>query len=1243
MENIPCDPDIKKWVSCSFEQLYDSLKTNSTGLYANEAEERLKKYGYNLIPEKKKHRLYKKLIIQFKNLFNVLLLIAALLSFITGWSANDTGSIQMGIAILGVVIISVLFNLFQEHRAERAVEAIRNLVPMNARVIRDGQTKQIPIKDIVPGDILSLEEGDKIPADARLLSSYEFSVDNSTLTGESEPQPRSTDISTPKDQIIECSNMVFAGTTVASGSATAVVIATAANTQFGKIVTIAQTIEEPPSPLQREIDYSAKINFGAAIGVGVLFLAIALFFLQLETSESVLFMIGVMISLVPEGLQITITLSLALSSLAMAKRNVIVKRLSSVETLGSATVICSDKTGTITTGQMTVRKIWIGGRTYNVTGEGYEPEGSIYSEGKNVNFSDQQDLSKLCHVAALDNKATLVPPLDRKKSRWTALGDSTDAAILVLAAKAGVQYKQLLKDNPRAGMIPFDSVRKMMTSIHKDSEGKVTAYVKGAGNEILSKCNTIYWDEKIVPLTNQLSKQILTEIDSLAGQAYRVLALAIRDLPIDQQKYDSASVENKLTFIGLVAIYDPPRHDVPSAVQKAQNAGIRIIMMTGDHELTAEAIARKVGIITSKSYVVITGYKLAEMSDEELNKILDVPDIVFARITPEQKLRIVCALKAKGETVAVTGDGANDAPALLEADIGIAMGITGTDVARESADMILMDDNFASIVNGVEQGRSVFDNLQKFNVYVFTHNWAELVSFIAFVLLQIPLPLAIVGILLIDLIIEIPPSLALTIEPPEPGIMERLPRKKENRLFNLKSLARSWYIGTFVGIIALIWCLYAWSQSGWSIGQPTITDNVAYLRGTTMIIVGIMAGQLGMLIATRTNIKSTFSVSLRHNKWLLIAIFVEFIILFAVVYIPFLNPIFNTIAIHPLEWIFLYSIVPLVIIFEEGRKFILRKYFLPASAVPVQHTTPSISGEFEIPIEKKVPLLPPFTERNKPIILSLTSQIGEENIAAISMNLARNNGSRLIVLRILNEQLKTSLDYSIERSLKDNAEESGIPCQYIDVRAPKTIESSAKETADKTRADTIIISVPRSVFYGGRHTAQFIKWIEKFSNKKIILISSPIKFIEPHHQSFRILIPVLHEFHEEPFNLTALLTAHSAIPDVDIIAAKVTEFPPNIQLYSRYYPESMTVKSREFSILRRPSVQKLKKSITPLTLFVQDISRGIANFVEERKIDMIIMQGDWSERKHGFLKKAEHKIVKKAQCSIIVTLTRPRT
>jgi len=1243
MENIPCKPDIKKWVSCSIEQLYISLKTSPEGLSTAEAEQRLQQHGCNVLPEKKKHHLYRKILTQLKNLFNILLIIAAILSFITGWTSNDMGSVQMGFAILGVVIISILFSLFQEHRAERAIEAIRTLVPMNAKVIRDGQTKQTPIANIVPGDILSLEEGDKVPADARILSSYEFTLDNSTLTGESEPQPRSANLNAGwKGEIIECSNLIFTGTTVASGLATAVVFATGTETQLGQIVTMTQTIEEPPSPLQRELDHTAKLNFGAAIGIGVLFLTIAFFILHLQISESLLFMIGVMISLVPEGLQITVTLSLALSSLAMSKRHVIVKRLSSVETLGSTTVICTDKTGTITTGQMTVRKIWMGGRIFDVTGEGYEPEGSIFLDGMKLAISDRTDLCKLCEVAALDNKATLLPPLDRRKSRWTAIGDTTDAALLVLAAKAGIQYKQALTQQPRVGMIPFESVRKMMTSVHKDSSGKLTAYVKGAGLEILSRCTSVYWNEQIVPLTKDLSAQINKQINSFARETYRVLALATRNLPSEPQKYDSATVENQLTLVGLVAIYDPPRHDVPNAVQKAQNAGIRIIMMTGDHELTAEAIARKVGIISSKSYVIMTGYKLAEISDEELSKVLDVPDIVFARITPDQKLRIVRILRSKGETVAVTGDGANDAPALLEADIGIAMGISGTDVARESADMVLLDDNFASIVSGIEEGRSVFDNLKKFNVYVFTHNWAELATFIAFVLLQTPLPLAVVGVLLIDLVLDIPPSLSLTLEPSEPGIMERPPRKKESRLFGIGSLARSGYIGTFIGIIALFWCFQAWSQTGWSIGHTTIANHAAYLKGTTVVIVGIMAGQLGMLIATRTNIRSTFTVSLRRNKWLLIAILADIMILVAIVYIPFFGPILNTVSLTPIEWLFLFSIVPIVILLEEGRKLILRTYILPAKAAPIRGVIPfPTSVELEPAAEAKIQAPIPFIERAGPVVLSLTSQPGEEDVAIISINLARNSGSRLIVLRILNEKLKTTLDYDMERFIKDSATDAGIPCEYIDVHAPQTMVNILKESIEKIHAETIIVPVQRNVFLGGWRATKAITWIEEFSSKKIILVSNPARPIEKPHPPFRILIPVLHEFHQEPFELSGSLTSSSAIPDVDIIAAKVIEFPPNVPLYSLYYPESIAYKDNQFSFLKRSSIRPIRRRITPLTLFVQDISQGIANFVAERKVHMIIMEGDWAARRNGFLGKEERKLAKKAPCTIIVTLPRP--
>ncbi len=1230
---------MQQWVSGTLQQTFEKLNTNDDGLSENEATQLLQQYGPNLIPEKKQFRLLSRIFSQFKNLFNILLLVAALLSFITGISSNDASSIQMGFAIIIVVLISVIFNLFQEHRAERAVEAIRELVPATARVIRDGQTKQIPIVNIVPGDIISLEEGDKIPADARLVCCYQFSVDNSSLTGEAEPQPRSCDPipETFNGQIIECSNLVFASTTASSGSATAVVFSTGPNTVFGKIVTMTQTIEEPPSPLQREINYTAKINFVVAIALGVLFLSIAFFILHLEIGDSLLFMIGVMVSLVPEGLQITVTLSLALSSLAMSRRNVVVKKLSSVETLGSTTVICSDKTGTITTGQMMVQKIWMADTIYNVSGEGFNPQGAVFNGNRRLSIGDQQDLLGFAKVAALDNKATLLPPVDQKKARWTALGDSTDAALLVFSGKAGIQYKQLVNSNPRVALIPFDSHRKMMTSIHKDEHGKTTAYVKGAGNEILSRCTRVQWKDQVLPMTSELQKKISDEIDFFARQTYRVIALAIRDLPADLKKFDSEAVENNLMFVGLAAIYDPPRRDVPLAVQKAQSAGIRIIMITGDHELTAEAIARKVGIITSKAYLIMTGYKLATISDDELDSALNTPDVVFARITPEQKLRIVRVLRKKGETVAVTGDGANDAPALLEADIGIAMGISGTDVARESADMILMDDNFASIVNGIEEGRSVFDNLKKFIVYVFTHNWAELATFIAFVLLRTPLPLAVVGVLLIDLVLEIPPSLALSLEPPEPGIMERQPRKREERLFSLPTLVRSGYVGFIVGVFALFWCFLVWMQGGWHFGELTLSNMAVYLHGTTIVLVGIMMGQLGMLLATRTNIKSTFSVRFR-NRWLIGALIIEFAILLLVVYIPGIGPVLNITAIPWTDWVILLGIAPAVIVMEEVRKFILRHYVLVEKAPTLRHVTalPEF-GELEIPKERKIPT--PFVERAAPILFPVTSEPGEDDVAIIAMTYARNVGSRLVVLRVLSQELKTTVDYDMERYMRDYAADIDLPLDYIDIHDATQLSTTMLEMAKNVKAHMIISCIPQKILLAGSHAVtRSASWIDELPDTALILVGLAKKQAEKLQPPFRVLIPVLHSFENEPFEFAAALTSSSFIPDVNVIAAKVIEFPQNAPLYSLYNPEYIETRTLDFGLFRRAPIQALRRRITPLVLYVQDISRGIAKFVRQRKVQIIILTGDWSQEKNGFLAKRDRQIVQRVDCAVIVTL-----
>ncbi len=1235
---------IRRWARRPLDDVYRELGAGPDGLTTVDAARRLDRHGFNVLPDSKKVPLSRKALSQFKNLFNVLLIVAALLSF-------ATNSPQMGFAIFAVVFVAVLFSLFQEHRAERAVEALRQLVPEEAKVLRDGTTKKIPVSYVTVGDVLSLEEGDKVPADARLLTAFEVDVDNSTLTGESEPQRRTT--APPPDDfdgpLTEYPNIVFAGTVLTTGAATALVLATGTATQFGKVVAMTRTVEEPLSPLQVELDRTAKVNFYVAVGLGVLFLAFGYFFVHLQVADSILFMIGVMTSLVPEGLQITVTLALAMSSLALSKRNVVVKRLSSVETLGSTTVICTDKTGTITEGQMTVRKVWAGGKTFDVTGEGYEPEGSVFLESRKVTAADRADLRRCAEIAALNNKATLVPPLDRRKSRWTAVGDSTEAALLVLAAKANLDPKKTLADRPRIGMIPFESARKMMTSVHRDPQGHVIAYVKGAGGEILSRSTHILWGDEVVPLSEQLNAAVRQQIDAFAREAYRVLALAFRELPEPMDKYESAAVEERLTFVGIVAILDPPRADVPEAVYKARRAGMRIIMMTGDHELTAEAIARKVGIITGPDHTVVTGYSLAKMTDADLATTLGTPEVVFARITPDQKLRVVHILQEQGETVAVTGDGVNDAPALLEADIGIAMGITGTDVARESADMVLLDDNFASIVNGTEVGRSVFDNLRKFIVYVFSHNWAELVTFVVFVLFltKATLPLTVVGILSIDLGMEIPPSLALTLEPPEPGIMERPPRRKGSRLFDLGTLTRSFYVGTMIGLVALFWCFSLWSHAGWHLGDlawPSVpAEQQAYLTGTTAVIAGIMAGQLGTLVATRTNVASAFSLSPFRNRWLLPGVAAEIAILLGIVYLPPLQAVFSTSPFPPVYWLFLYSFVPVILLFEETRKYVVRTVLLPAKVppVPVVPSPAEVAERVEITLPGGRVRLP-FIERGPPVLLPLTHAGSVESAASVALSLAEYSGSRLVVVR-LPEMGETRLrQQGLEQAIERLAQASETPCSVVDLPplngrgGGRAVGRRLEQLAGRTGAETLVIPVDADVFAGPlRHRAE--PWILELRRRKVLLVRGPRR-VEGGVHLRRILIPVLEDFQPEPFDLAASLTASSSFPSVDVVAARVIKIPAIVPLYSTYRPESLIDADRELSFLKSLRTKPIMRLLTPKVLMVRDIGRDLVEFAGERDVEIILLAGRWEASRHGFLPKDERQVALKAKGAVVVIL-----
>jgi magnesium-transporting ATPase (P-type) len=858
-------------------------------------------------------------------MFNVLLLVASFLSFLSGFTSNDPTSVQMGLAIFVVVVLNTIFSLFQEYRAEKAAQVIRRLIPTKTKAIRNGQMREIDVTDVVPGDILAFEEGDRVPADLRLVSAFEVSVDNSILTGESEPQRRFATMSpemrtsTPYD----VHNILFAGTTLVSGVAKGVVLSTAKSTEFGRIVDLSGEVHEPMSPLERDIDYTARLNFLLAIGVSLIFFSAALLFVKLNLATSILFAIGVMICLVPEGFQLTVSLSLALTARRMAERNVVVKRLSSVETAGSMTVLCVDKTGTITSGEMMVKKLWAADKILEVTGDGYSPDGNITFNSRRIGRSEDTVVSKLLEVSAFCNNAKLNPPSDRI-GRWTVLGDPTDGAFLVFAGKGDFNVSKALAENQRIGLIPFDSKRRMMTSVHRGPEENITAFTKGAGLEVLRRCTHIFYDNECIPLTDEIKKAVTKQMNDFASEGFRVLAMATKALPSEPENL-SQGVEENMTFLGLAALLDPPRPKVEAAVQEAKSAGIRVIMLTGDHELTAYSIAKKVGIITSEDQEVFTGKELGRMSDKDLTDVLVRGESVFARIAPEQKLRIVHILKSMGEVVAVTGDGVNDSPALVEANVGIAMGAGGTDVARESADMVLLDNDFTSIIEGVKLGRSTFDNLRKFVYYVYTHNWAELVAFVAFVLLQTPLPLLVIQVLAIDLGMDVLPSLALIMEPPEPDVMMKPPRKSGTRLINVSTLLKGLYVGVVVSVGAIYWAFHVWGIEGWVLGQSTVNDAVVYARGTTIVMVGIMMGQLGNLFSARTSSLSAFRLSPFRNRWIFLGILGQFAIMAAIIYIPFLQPLFGTAPLLPLDLLVLLLLAPAALLLEELRKMLTRK------------------------------------------------------------------------------------------------------------------------------------------------------------------------------------------------------------------------------------------------------------------------------------------------------------------------------
>ena len=908
---------MKDAASLPIKELFEAFETSPNGLTSEEARKRFEKNGPNMLLEKKGVPVTYKFLTDLKDLFSVLLLFASFLAVIGGmW--------QLGVIILAVVLVNTVFSLFQEWRAERALETLKSWMPEYAKVFRDGELQKALVKDLVLGDIVMLEEGDRVPADARLFEAFNLWTNNVPLTGESEPQPRTAKPTKIVDNAyLDAPNLIFMSTSVARGQGKAVVIKTGMNTRFGQIAGLTQEIEEEPSPLQKEIAYTAKYDFILALTVGIIFFLASLIWLKLSFIGSILFMIGVMVACVPEGLQVTVSSALAINVLKMVKENMLVKRLSAVQTLGSVTIICTDKTGTITKGEMTVKKIWVQGKVIEVSGAGYTPDGTFTHEGKPLAEQDFATTEKLLEISSLCNSAKVEPPSDRHKS-WDIVGDPTDGALLVAAMKHGLNVQNMLAQKPVIHVIPFDSRRKRMTTIHKNA-GKTLAYTKGAPRSVLSICDRILVNGKTEELAGEHLRSVEEKIREFAGEGLRVMAVAYKELA-ENGGYRGKNVEKNMILVGLAAMRDPPRPEVKEAVRLAKQAGIETVIITGDYGPTAQAIAVEVGIVSAENCRIIRGVDLEAKSDEDIVEEVRKGDIIFARVSPEQKLRIVKVVKEHGQIVAVTGDGANDAPSLREADIGVAMGASGTDVAREAADMILLDDSFASIIKAVESGRAIYENLRKFIVYVFAHNWAELIPYVLYALLGLPLPLLVAQVLAIDLGIDVIPSLALSREPPESGIMQEPPRSIKERLFSGGVFLRSLYLGLIISAGAMYGCLNAWSQGGWHLGmlENQISNNV-YLKGTTMTFAGIVVAQAGNVLASRTSKVSIFKTSLRSNKWIWLGIASQISILSAIVYIPLLQGFFGTTAIGLTEWAFLALLACIVILAEEIRKWFARR------------------------------------------------------------------------------------------------------------------------------------------------------------------------------------------------------------------------------------------------------------------------------------------------------------------------------
>lgn len=868
---------INTWWNQSSEEICRNLKTDlHRGLSREEAEKRLQEFGPNQLPEQKRVSPLTLLINQFSS-FIVWTLIAA--AFIAGFLGEWVDATAIGV----IVVLNGLLGFFQEFRADKSLAALRKMATLTSKVIRNGELQTLPSEKIVPGDLVLIEAGDRIPADGRIIQSIELSTQEAALTGESMPIHKIADpLEKPDLSVGDKKNMGFLGTVAVSGKGYMIVTETGLQTELGKIASLLQGGREEQTPLQIRLEELGHRLVWICLGVVALVFALG-FFRGQPLVENLLISISLAVAAIPEGLPAIVTIALSIGVRKMAKRNALVRRLPSVETLGCTSVICTDKTGTLTQNEMMVRSIWVNGSFVDVMGVGYNPEGDFKVKDAKINFQDNPELIMALKIGTLCNSAELH---QNPEKGWSIAGDPTEGALLTVAGKAQLFKQDLEQKNPILGEIPFDSERKRMSMARQTDEGSML-FTKGATDVILAHTEFILLNGKVEPLTDERKKSILDANASLASQALRVLAVGYRPLP-QEVKIDQ-SIEDQLILVGLIAMMDPPRPEVKKSIETCRNAGITTVMITGDHKETAVAVAKELNLM-KEGALAVTGAELEQMDDQHLKD--NVRNIaIYARTSAAHKLRIVRAWKSLGEVVAMTGDGVNDAPAIKEADIGVAMGITGTDVTKEASDMVILDDNFASIVNAVEEGRGIYDNIIKFVNYLMSSNIAELLVIFMGMLLGFRDPLgnpfvslSAIQLLWLNLVTDGFPAIALGLDPVDPTAMNRPPRKSSDSIFPLRFAVQLFLTGFVIAAGTLAACHFGLSQSA------ELAQTMAF---TTLVVLEIVRVQM---------VRSQYHMSIFSNPYIILALASSLLLHLLVVYTPFLQTIFGTVSLNLTEW-----------------------------------------------------------------------------------------------------------------------------------------------------------------------------------------------------------------------------------------------------------------------------------------------------------------------------------------------------